>query len=48
MPQAASDAGHIGKQPRAIARDDGEIEKLAVGAQIELHGVLSRLSAIWK
>ena len=33
-------AGHIGKQPAAVARDHGEIEELAVGAKIELDGVL--------
>ena len=34
------DAGHIGKEPGAIAGDDGEVVELAAGAQIELHVVL--------
>ena len=33
-------AGHVGKQARAVAGDDGEVEELAVGAQVELDGVL--------
>ena len=30
------DAGHVGKEARAVAGDHGEVEELAVGAQIEL------------
>ncbi len=33
-------AGHVGEQAAAVARDDGEVEELAGGAQIELNGVL--------
>ena len=29
-------AGHVGEEPGAVARDDGEIEELAVGSKIEL------------
>ncbi len=33
-------AGHVGKEAGAVAGDDGEVEELAVGAQVELDGVL--------
>ena len=33
-------SGHVGKEAGAVAGDDGEVEELAVGAQIELDGIL--------
>ena len=33
-------SGHIGKQARAVAGDYGQVEELAVGAQVELDGIL--------
>ncbi len=32
-------AGHVGEEAGAVADDDGEVEELAVGAEIELDGV---------
>jgi hypothetical protein len=34
-------AGHVGKQVAAVAGDHGEIVELAMGAQVELDGILS-------
>ena len=31
-------AGHIGKEAAAVAGDDGEVEELAVRAEVELNG----------
>ena len=33
-------AGHVGKEAAAIAGDHGEVEELALGAQVELDGIL--------
>ena len=33
-------AGHVGKEAGAVAGDHGEVEELAVGAQVELDGVV--------
>ncbi len=30
-------AGHVGKQPRAVACNHRQVEELAVGAQVKLH-----------
>ena len=40
MPQAASAPATSAKRRRAVAGDDGQVEELAVGAQIELDGIL--------
>ena len=33
-------SGHVGKEAAAVAGDDGEVEELADGAQVELNGIL--------
>ena len=38
-------SGHVGKEAGAIAGDDGEVEELAVRAEVELDGVLGEVES---